>query len=161
MLDMFMFKFDGDPCSYINMDKKDVMKQFQKALNAGENARVNDSKMTFLTYWSGANQICRWLIENSGVVHNFHGPYHLMEEEVRMLAMTCKTVLEKGVDKNGQPVEAVCQWFLPTLNGPDFGDVDYDENYLQEVKLTYNFLNELLQTTNWNNETILLYVEWE
>lgn len=159
-LDMFMFKCDIKTYCSGDLDKKGLIKLCQKALEAGQNNCEDDSKLVFLEYWNGANQMYRWFLQHTDVEREHPGPYSIKREELYALKATCKDVLEFGRFEDGVEVLSVCKKLLPVLAGPCFGSIVYDEYYFCEVQLMYDFLCELLETTNWDEEVILLYAEW-
>ena len=159
-LDMYMFKCKAPAYIDVCSEKRKVVKLCQEALDNMAYERAQSECISFVDYWRYANQIYRWFLENTEVEYEDSGPYRIKWEELLLLKATCRQVLESGVDKNGEPVAAVCEKLLPTLDGPCFGDTHYDANYFEEIRLTHDLLVELLETSDWDEEVILLYADW-
>ena len=159
-LDMFMYKCDMRTYFDVYLDRGDLINMCQRALDTDNCDCAEDYNLVFIQYWSTANQLYRWFVNHTDVEREHPGPYCIKRDELSLLKNTCGKVIELGVNEYGEPVAAICEKLLPTLDGPCFGDTSYDENYLCEVQLTFNFLCELLEKTNWDEEVILLYADW-
>lgn len=86
-------------------------------------------------YWRKANAIHKWFVDNlqdgvdncQEVCINTQNFYDLRD--------TCKAVLE---NRN------LASTLLPSQNGFFFGSTEYDDNYFDDVEITYKWLNKLL-----------------
>jgi hypothetical protein len=126
-------------------------------------------------YWHKANHIHAWFVDNVQSGNDDCGTYVVSKDKLRELLSTCQQVLEasKLVDGtvysgtewssgNSEPVErrepgrviedpTVAKQLLPTQSGFFFGNVEFDEDYLKDVKVTRDWaarmLSELEKTT--------------
>lgn len=117
--------------------------------------------------WRKANHIHAWFVENVQGGEDDCGHYYVDEEKLKSLRDLCKIVLDstKTIDgeiNNGYTVNAagekeyfkepgkvveddtVAKSLLPTQSGFFFGNTDYDEYYIEDVRRTYEALNEIL-----------------
>ena len=100
-------------------------------------------------YWRKANQIRAWFADN---LENFHdnGETEVTKEKLEELLQLVKDTLANR--------DMASEW-LPTSSGFFFGSTEYDEYYWEDLKHTEEALEEILQETDWENETIT-YWEW-
>lgn len=103
-------------------------------------------------YWRKANQIRAWLVNSAGYDEGANcEPYVLDEDDLACLRDDCRFVL----DNHPYAVDV-----LPTSCGFFFGSEDYDETYFEQIEDTYNILDELLATTNFDEQEIVYYEWW-
>ncbi len=133
-------------------------------------------------YWRKANAIHRWFVENVQNGVDDCDIYVVTKEQLETLRNTCQTVLEQvkleesqvcvGTRyENGKSVPMmetgmvvtnpeVCDQHLPAQSGFFFGNTDYDEYYVNDLKITCNMLTEVLDQTNWDTETVTYQSSW-
>lgn len=73
------------------------------------------------------------------------------KNQVIDLIDTCKQVLENYNRANE---------LLPTQCGFFFGSTDYDEFYFSDVKDVLDKFTEILDTTDWDNDELVMYAWW-
>lgn len=135
-------------------------------------------------YWRKANQIHNWFVNNVQAGQDDCGTYEVTKDQLEELVAVCNEVLEScklenGTVANGQYLDSSCNEFvtvledgqyivdssvaerlLPTISGFFFGSENYDEYYLDAVKYTAELINELLNTTDFENEIIMYHSSW-
>ena len=119
-------------------------------------------------YWRKANQIHKWFVDNVQGGEDDGKTYRLSKERLKELLDTVNEVLEKSIIidgkvktgsefstqtgkwvdnyKDGKVIEnpEVAKKLLPTQEGFFFGDTDYDEYYIEDLKHTQELLTNLL-----------------
>ena len=135
-------------------------------------------------YWRKANAIHRWFVDNVQNGEDDCGTYAVSKEQLEGLLGKCKYILDnvnvvKGLVKNGatykngewinnyedgetldEMSQALCASVLPTTSGFFFGDTDYDQYYLEDIKNTVDILTAVLKDTDFENETICYSSSW-
>lgn len=159
-LDMYMFKCKVPAYLAARSRKSKIVRLCQEVLDNMEDGEPLSENACLVDYWRKANQIYGWFLNNTMVKCDEPGPYQIKWEELLELKAVCKQVLDFGVGMDGMPVAVTCEKLLPTVEGPFWGSTEYDECYLEDVLSTYNLLDDLLGTSDWDNEVILLYAEW-
>ena len=132
---------------------------------------INTKKVTYIqeevAYWRKSNQIHDWFVNNvQGGVDNCQEAY-VDPTKLKELLETCiivrdSTVIVKGkvnngysYDKAGEKVYntvdgeilenySTAEKLLPTSSGFFFGQTDYDEYYMEDIKRTIKMLEEEL-----------------
>lgn len=107
-----------------------------------------ESLLTEEMYWRKANHIHSWFVKHvqSGIDDNL-AMSEVTPEQLEELSRSCSLVLTdhaKAMDT------------LPTMPGPFFGRTTYDSLYLDEVKQTFDKLEELMEP-EFLDENYLLY----
>jgi len=94
-------------------------------------------------YWRKANAIHGFFCDkcNNGEEINCT-PVPVPIEELKNLYEICKEILE--TEENGKIDRKVAEELLPTRSGCFFGSQEYDESYIQDLKETKEFLEEIL-----------------
>ena len=127
-----------------------------------------------IMYWRKANAIHKWFVDNVQEGNDDCGDYYVSREKLAELLSICKTVLEKSKLETGKVYNGetwskgvhtvdyikgkvvtnshVAQEFLPTTSGFFFGNTDYDEYYIQDIKDTVKALTEALVNSNDSGE---------
>ena len=132
---------------------------------------IKPSRVTYITeevaYWRKANAIHRWFVETCQNGEDDCREAYVTIAQVRDLVTVCKQVLSTvetvdGVINNGtthypdgtvvqnelpgQVVaqKAIAEKLLPSRGGFFFGNTDYDEYYLSDLKRTVELLEPLL-----------------
>ena len=135
-------------------------------------------------YWRKANQIHNWFVNNVQGGEDDCGTYIVSKEQLEELLDICKTIIDnvvlvKGKVENGQKLEngelvpiledgetldevsqTLCDRLLPTTSGFFFGGTDYDEYYMEDIKNTIEILTEVLNSTDFETETICYSSSW-
>lgn len=119
-----------------------------------------------VAYWRKANQIHKWFVDNVQNGEDDCGYHYVSREQLEQLLELCKEVkasckLVKGKVANGYHLDgdtkvydyedgeiiedpSVAQELLPTQAGFFFGGTDYDEHYLEDIDLTIEQLEKIL-----------------
>lgn len=136
-----------------------------------------------VAYWRKANQILGWLDRNvaDGEIENCKD-YRISSEILQNLIDTCNYVLDNselvaGKVSNGQKYEdgkwvdvfvdglvvkdtTACEEFLPSQKGFFFGNQDYNEWYLDDVRYTATICEKILKETDFSRYELWFYASW-
>lgn len=137
-------------------------------------------------YWRKANAIHAWFerkVAPDEALENCK-EYTVSKEDLIELRDVCKTVLSKietvsGMVENGLRYDEVkkgwvttykpgkiitnpeiAEELLPTQNGFSFGSTKYDERYLEDLENTIKIIDNVLETTDFDHESIVYYAWW-
>ena len=144
--------------------------------------RKNSSSWNKAGYWRKANQIHRWFVENVQKGIDDCGYYRVSLKQLFALRDKCLKVIETAkVEKgkicvgkryNGSEWEPIMEdgeyitnpdevsEILPTTSGFFFGSTDYDQYYMQDIEDTIEIINEVIATTNFDEEYIVYTSSW-
>lgn len=86
-------------------------------------------------YWRKANAIHKWFVDNVQNGIDDCKQYEVSIEQLKELIELCKKISEK----QNQEIASV---LLPTQDGFFFGGTDYDAYYFDEIKRTYEELEQ-------------------
>lgn len=89
-------------------------------------------------YWRKANQIHKWIIDNCANGNDDAITCEVSREDLVKLLDTVRQVMKPAPD--GLLNRDLAEELLPTTEGFFFGSTDYDEWYLQDLKLTEEIL---------------------
>lgn len=102
---------------------------------------IEQDKICYITeevaYWRKANAIHQWFVDNCQRGNDDCGEYYVSIEQLETLVNMCEQVI-------ANPMSA--SKVLPTQGGFFFGSTDYDEYYMEDLKLTVSQLKPLLNT---------------
>jgi hypothetical protein len=87
-------------------------------------------------YWRKSNQIHNWFVTNVQDGKDDCGEYEVSREQLLNLRGQCELVLANLTLADTE---------LPTLGGFFFGGVDYDEQYVQELRDTIKIIDNALE----------------
>lgn len=139
--------------------------------------------MEEVAYWRKANAIHWWFVEHiqDGIDDcDYHR--EVTKEDLEELRSTCIEVLEKSVMMLGQVKNGatlidgewvnnlepgkviinpeIAEELLPTQGGFFFGSLDYDEWYVRDLQYTVKMINEVLATTDFENQMLYYCSSW-
>jgi hypothetical protein len=86
-------------------------------------------------YWRKANHIHKWFVDNIQDGNDDCGQYYVWPEKMRELLVICDRVIDNP---------ELGPELLPTQRGFFFGDTQYDEYYMEDVKNTAEVLRRLI-----------------
>lgn len=110
-------------------------------------------------FWRKANQVYGWLVDNAGA--DLNGDVTLVtKEHILALRNACEQVIRDGIGPKGYIRKRVCKCLLPTTKGPFFGDYNYNNDYMDEVRYTLTELNKLIETTDFEKDVLLFTSSW-
>ena len=134
-------------------------------------------------YWRKANQIHNWFVNHvqDGIDDcDYH--HEVTKELLEELLDTCETVYNScsmmvALVKNGETLvdgkwkpnmvpgkviidSSVAEELLPTCSGFFFGNTDYNEYYVEDIKKTIDIVTEVLETTDFDEEEIYYVSRW-
>lgn len=135
-------------------------------------------------YWRKANEIHDWFVNEiqDGVDDcNYHR--EVTRQDFERLRDTCQKIVSEtrlvegkvingyNIDKNGKeiPIEidgliveddSLCRHLLPTTSGFFFGSTQYDQYYIEDLKHTIQICEEVLQTTNFDEQMVYYCSSW-
>ena len=132
-----------------------------------DNSRIDSITLNVIT-WRKANMIHNWFVENVQEGQDDCGEYYCDPEQLETLRDICKEILDNselvdGTIQNGTehtkegtiPImeegkyikdPSTAERLLPTTSGFFFGSTDYNQWYLEDIKTTYEELEEALRT---------------
>ena len=102
-------------------------------------------------YWRKANHIHKWFVSNVQNGYDDCGEYEVSKEQLLELKELCKTVLSD----NKKASE-----LLPTGSGFFFGSTEYDKYYFEDLESTIEIIDNVLATTEFENEMIIYTSSW-
>lgn len=133
-------------------------------------------------YWRKANHIHNWFVNNVQNGEDDCNSYIVTKEKLINLLDVCKKVLEGSklvqskviigrVLKDGEWVNnymdglvikdtSVAEKLLPRTSGFFFGSTQYCQGYIEDIKNTINIIEEVLRTTDFENEVITYTSSW-
>lgn len=134
-------------------------------------------------YWRKANQIHNWFVQNvQDGVDDCEYHHEVTKEKLEQLRELCNELLSEVKLIPGQVVsgyrfvhdEAVpimidglvmeddsgCRRYLPTSEGFFFGDTNYDEYYIENLKQTVEICDKILAETDFENQMIYYISSW-
>lgn len=136
-------------------------------------------------YWRKANQIHQWFVDNiQDGVDDCGWHREVTEQDLKSLLDTCQTVLNcsrltdgdvtvyytlnkdtgafEPAQERGKVVEnpLIAEELLPTTTGCFFGNTDYDEYYIEDIKETVKIIKSALQTTDFEKQMIYYCSSW-
>jgi len=126
-------------------------------------------------YWRKANQIHAWFVKQCQDGNDDCGTYRVSREELEELKKICEAIitgsqLENGIIQNGSIAnketnfemvpnleqgkviadKTLAESLLPSAEGFFFGNTDYNEWYMDDVKLTISIITKALKlSTKW------------
>ena len=120
-----------------------------------------------VAYWRKANQIHRWFVKNVQGGNDDCGRYWVSREKLEELKKLCEEVIAKSkvidgtvtaglvIDSNGaRPIlevgkvienPEVATELLPRQSGCFFGNIEYNEWYLNDLKRTVEIIDRVLK----------------
>lgn len=91
-----------------------------------------------VAYWRKANQIHKWLVDNTQEGLDEGKESDVSREQLATLVGLCKQVLAD---------HSIASSLLPTQAGFFFGSTDYDDGYFSDLEETIKMLEPLLEET--------------
>lgn len=133
--------------------------------------------------WRKANHIHFWFVENVQDNEDDCGYYEVTKEKLIELRDLCKKVLKKvklvdghvlhhiTYNENFEEIRhmepglvvdkpEICDDLLPRQDGFFFGDTDYDEYYIADLKQTIKIINKVLRTVDFEKEYVIYHSSW-
>lgn len=97
---------------------------------------VDQEKM----YWRKANAIHQWFVDNIQDGEDDCKEYHVTYQDLARLKDACDQVI---ADPD------LAEELLPTASGFFFGNTEYDEHYIEDLKYTSFHIDEILKSVSW------------
>ena len=97
--------------------------------------RTDDETYEEVGYWRKANAIHGWFVRNVQNNVDDCGDYTVTKDQLRNLLMACELVLHDPV---------MSSTYLPTTSGFFFGNVEYDQWYLNSLESTIEIIKPLI-----------------
>lgn len=164
--------------SFDNFNKTGLTELFKAFITKSELGFYSMEKE--VGYWRKANAIHKWFIENTNEVTD--GSYEVTKQDLEKLKEACETVingskLDDGLISIGQRYQngefvdileegkiianpELAKSILPTQDGFFFGNLDYDEYYIEKLKLTVDIIKEALEKTDFDKEYLYYWASW-
>ena len=115
--------------------------------------------------WRKTNHIHNWFVDNIQDSIDNCGVYEVSKEQLEKLLDTCKEVLinsnligQEGHKYIKEP--SMARRLLPTTSGFFFESIEYDDWYLENIKLTIEIVEEVLKTTDFEKEIVMYSSSW-
>lgn len=99
--------------------------------------------------WRYSNQIHKWFVDNCQGGVDDCKRYKVLLSQLKDLKITCEEVLSRRDNNFSKTV-------LPTMEGPEFGDTDYNDDYYDDIEQTLYILEDVT-----NHKEIGLFVTFE
>lgn len=106
-----------------------------------------------VAYWRKANQIRQWFVNH---IEEFNSDdnceyYKITKELLVELITDCKAVLNN---------HDLATELIPTSSGFYFGSTEYDEWYYKDLEDTIKMCEDVIETTDWDNEVVVYTESW-
>lgn len=92
-------------------------------------------------YWRKANAVHKWFVDNVQDGKDECESHHVSEIHLTTLQNICRKILTEGLSDETTKL-------LPTQSGFFFGNTDYDENYLEDLRQTLVICERALDPKN-------------
>lgn len=143
-----------------------------------ENATPYDTFTEEVGYWRKANQIHRWFVEHvQGGVDDCDYHDEATKETLEELLDVCKRVLVScelvnyRFDENDDQIlvledvkhvkdSSIAKELLPSVSGFFFGNTEYNERYIDDIKNTIDIITKVLETTDFETQMIYYVSSW-
>ena len=102
-------------------------------------------------YWRKANHIHKWFVDNVQNGTDDCGEYEVSQEKLIELRQVCEEVMSH---------KSKASKLLPSESGFFFGSTDYDEYYFNRVVNTIEIIDNVLESTDFENEMITYCASW-
>lgn len=136
-----------------------------------------------LIYWRKANQIHKYFCDKGEEIEE-QIAYKLKIEDLQDLLDICNTILKKVKTGAGKVMSGkrynfktekfepifedgivilnknICEELLPTQDGFFFGNIDYNQYYLESIKYTKEKLEEIIDNIDYENNDIYYLASW-
>lgn len=113
-------------------------------------ARIKD-RAEEAAYWRKANAVHKWFVENVQDGKDECEPHVVTREQLESLIEDCMLVLSNRDDRE------LIEQTLPTTSGFFFGSTAYDDMYFEDLLYTVDKLNEVLDSSEYDQETEFVY----
>ena len=142
--------------------KSEKVKQY--IIQTGDNeedSRFNSGE-TEVGYWRKANPIHKWMVDNIQDGQDECRPHVVSKSNLLQLKLICEMAMEcfteSGVLKPNMLY--LLREILPALRGLFFGELEYNADYWEDVKMTIEIIDNVIKDTDWKNEIIFYYSSW-
>lgn len=133
---------------------------------------IDDSKITYIeeeaAYWRKANHIHNWFVKNVQEGEDDCKDYYVDESQLKKLLRDCETVRKSLIGSPTKKVKIesgyangkktyreekvftktkVAEELLPTQEGFFFGNTEYDEYYLRDIRNTIKMIKKILKNS--------------
>lgn len=104
-----------------------------------------------VAYWRKANQIHNWFVEHVQGGEDEGNEFEVSKEQLEQLLFMTNSALN---------LPELAGNFLPTKDGFFFGSTNYDEYYFDDLKLTKEVMERVLQETNFDTHFLTYHASW-
>ena len=133
-------------------------------------------------YWRKANAIHKWFVDNCQNGEDNCQPHLVRKTKIKELRDVCKTIIDhaelidgeiengrKLVDGEWVPIietgkvfkdTSLAESLLPTTSGFFFGSTTYDHWYYEDVKQTYEKLNDIIEENEFDEYNFYYESSW-
>lgn len=141
-LDMYL---TGEHYLWRHTEKPDYNK-IRKAVAKASHFEADEvrSIKVELGYWRKANQIHRWFVENIQDGEDNCRPYYVEPTDLEKLKKVCQKVISRS-ENFKEDWHKIAHIDLPVGEGFFFGNYDYDEYYIKQLKETVKMITKILK----------------
>lgn len=141
--------------------QKPITNKIKKAISDASNLDIDTIKSVDieLGYWRKANQIHRWFIENVQDGNDDCRPYFVSEEDLQRLKKVCQKVISRS-ENFAEDWHKIAHIDLPVGEGFFFGNYDYDEYYIKQLKRTVDIVDKILDHPMFDDLEITYQSSW-
>jgi hypothetical protein len=100
------------------------------------NRKIDNNEYGEIGYWRKANAIHSWFVRNVQNGVDDCDSYLVTKDKLKSLLMACELVLH---------TPAMSSTYLPTTSGFFFGNTEYDQNYISDIKRTIEIVKEAIE----------------
>jgi len=137
----------GGRCETPSKDLIDFYSKFEK-MNEHGFYHITEE----VAYWRKANEIHSWFVEN---VQNGNDDCDVYREVTISDLQTLRDLCERVLADHDLAEE-----LLPTCSGFFFGGTEYDDWYFNDLELTIQQIDKILETTDFNTEVLYYTSSW-
>jgi hypothetical protein len=149
----------------------DNQKNFISIKKGGEDRKdINVNKITYiieeLGYWRKANAIHNFFIGRCAEGEDDCKQIEIGKEFLEDLLDRCKKIVKESklLKENDEGVKfiednSIAKELLPTAEGYFFGSQNYDEDYLNDIKMTIPIIEEAIKASE-NGDDIYYQASW-
>lgn len=124
-------RFDTEPSGMY----PEEMAGFEKMIARRNFASMERRTSCQVAYWRKANAVHGWIVRNCACGVDDCRPVDMSDDMLRKLKGDCEAVLGD---------HSLAKELLPTMDGPFFGDMEYDEWYFGQLRYTRDIVGEIL-----------------
>ena len=112
-----------------------------------------------LGYWRKANQIHRWFVDNVQGGEDNCRPYYVEKTDLEKLKKVCQKVISRS-ENFKEDWHKIAHIDLPVGEGFFFGDYEYNDYYIDQLRSTVETITKILKHPMLNELDIYYQSSW-